>query len=170
MNLDQAHKETIARWINEGMKLADIQKRMDTELRISITYMELRLLVNELQVMPKDPPPAPAPAPATAPAPAAATAPAQTPTARPPANLNAPSPQPPLPGRTGVSLSVDTLTRPGAMVSGNVNFSDGMSATWYLDQLGRLGLSAKQPGYRPSAADLQEFQIALESELAKSGM
>ena len=57
MNLDQVHKETIARWINEGMKLADIQKRMDTELHITITYMELRILVNELQVMPKDPPP-----------------------------------------------------------------------------------------------------------------
>ena len=169
MNLDQVQKETIARWINEGLKLADIQKRMDMELHITITYMELRLLVNELQVMPKAPPPAPppvlkaaSPQPDPGPAPGAAYP---------------PTPQPPAPGQTipgqgkgGISISVDTLARPGAMVSGNVTFSDGMSATWYLDQMGRLGLAAKQQGYRPSPADLQEFQIALENELAKAGM
>ncbi len=164
MNLDQVHKETIARWINEGMKLAEIQKRMDTELHITITYMELRLLVNELQVMPKDPPPAPTPILKTAPAQPVGGSTSGAP--------NAPTPAPgqSMPGPGKLSISVDALARPGAMVSGNVQFSDGMSATWQLDQMGRLGLAAKQPGYRPSPADLQEFQIALENELAKSGL
>ncbi len=169
MNLDQVHKETIARWINEGMKLADIQKRMDTELHITITYMELRILVNELQVMPKDPPPAPTPILKTSPGqPAPGSAPGAPfpPPSQPPAQA-----QPvPSPGKGGISISVDSIARPGAMVSGNVIFSDGMAATWHLDQMGRLGLAAKQQGYRPSPPDLQEFQIALESELAKAGL
>jgi hypothetical protein len=70
----------------------------------------------------------------------------------------------------GVSVSVDQLARPGAVVSGKVTFSDGNRAEWYLDQTGRLGLSAQQAGYRPPPADVQQFQIALEAELAKMGL
>jgi hypothetical protein len=65
---------------------------------------------------------------------------------------------------------VDTLTKPGSLASGNVTFSDGNSAEWYLDQMGRLGLAPKTEGYRPSAADVQEFQIALEREIRRSGL
>ena len=69
----------------------------------------------------------------------------------------------------GVSVSVDHLARPGAVVSGKVTFSDGQSADWYLDQTGRLGLVAKTPGYRPPAADVPQFQAALDAELRKMG-
>jgi hypothetical protein len=51
-----------------------------------------------------------------------------------------------------------------------VKFSDGETATWYMDQMGRLGLGPKKQGYKPSAADVQSFQMALENELAKLGM
>jgi len=163
MNRELAQKQTIAQWVNEGMKLADIQKRLDTELGIRITYMELRLLVNELQVMPKDQPKTATPVlnsgtPAPAP---------QQPTAPPTASPDALNPEASAPG--GVSVTVDKVTRPGAMVSGSVTFSDGNTAAWYLDQMGRLGLVGKQPGYRPPGTDLQEFQMLLEQELAKSG-
>lgn len=163
MNLEPGQKQTIAQWINEGMKLADIQKRMDTELGIRITYMELRVLVAELAVMPKDPPKPVEPAPkAAAPSPEASAE--NAPLSTTPLAEDEPTPA------GGVSVTVDKLTRPGAMVSGSVTFSDGNSAVWYLDQMGRLGLSAKTPGYRPPPADLQEFQIALENELARSGL
>ena len=59
--------------------------------------------------------------------------------------------------------------RPGAVASGSVTFSDGNSAAWYLDQLGRLGLAPKKQGYKPPASDLQEFQTELQLELAKMG-
>jgi hypothetical protein len=68
-----------------------------------------------------------------------------------------------------VSVSVDQIARPGAVVSGKVTFSDGNTAIWYFDQTGRLGLSPQQPGYRPPPADLQQFQMLLETELAKMG-
>jgi hypothetical protein len=67
-------------------------------------------------------------------------------------------------------VGVDTVTRPGFMMSGKVTFSDGQKAAWYIDQYGRPGLAPETPGYRPSQADVMDFQAALESELAKSGM
>jgi hypothetical protein len=65
---------------------------------------------------------------------------------------------------------VDQLTRPGAVVSGKVTFSDGISAAWQLDQTGQLGLVPSQPGYRPPASDIEPFQVALEAELSKLGL
>jgi hypothetical protein len=81
-----------------------------------------------------------------------------------------PGDEAPLPAAGGkVSVIVDQITRPGAIISGKVNFSDGQVADWYLDQTGRLGVVPKQTGYKPSAADVQEFQIALQQEVAKLG-
>ena len=68
-----------------------------------------------------------------------------------------------------VAVTVDQITRPGAIVSGKVTFSDGQNADWYLDQAGRLGVVPKQTGYKPSAADVQDFQLALQQEVAKLG-
>ena len=75
----------------------------------------------------------------------------------------------PSPGAGKVSVTVDQLTRPGALVSGKVKFSDGANADWYLDQTGRLGVVPQQQGYKPSALDVQEFQMALEREMVKLG-
>jgi hypothetical protein len=65
---------------------------------------------------------------------------------------------------------VDQIAKPGAIVSGKVTFSDGQTADWILDQTGRLGVVPKQAGYKPSAADVQDFQLALQQEVAKLGL
>ena len=65
---------------------------------------------------------------------------------------------------------MDQITRPGAVVSGKVTFSDGNTATWHIDQKGQLGLVPTKPGYRPPASDVQSFQMALEAELSKLGL
>jgi hypothetical protein len=157
MNLDEAQRQTVAKWISEGAKLSEIQKRL-LELGLKLTYMEVRFLVDDLKLTPKDPEP---PKPVVAPA----AAPAATPVA---AGLPAISPEPaPLPG--GVSVSVDQITKPGAMISGKVTFSDGQIADWYLDQTGRLGVVPKVAGYKPSPVDVQDFQLALQQEIAKLG-
>jgi hypothetical protein len=80
-----------------------------------------------------------------------------------------PSPQP-APATGKVSVGVDHLTRPGALVSGSVTFSDGKSAAWYLDQTGRLAVVPAERGYKPSAADVQAFQMELQNELQKQGL
>ena len=68
-----------------------------------------------------------------------------------------------------VAVKVDSITRPGAMVSGSATMSDGKKVDWYLDQYGRLGMVPPEPGYRPQQSDLVEFQAALEKELMKQG-
>jgi hypothetical protein len=55
MNMDDAQKREVSRWIADGLKLADIQKRLQAEFDINLTYMEVRLLVDDLKLVPKDP-------------------------------------------------------------------------------------------------------------------
>jgi hypothetical protein len=166
MNLDDAQKRTVAEWIARGQKLSEIQKRLAEELGLHLTYMEVRLLVDDLKLTPKDTePPKPVDLPGKqSPGP---TAPAEGFAEK----LGELPPQEDLPpGSAGnVSVKVDQITRPGAVVSGSVTFSDGNSAAWYLDQYGRLGLAPKKQGYKPSPADLQTFQMELQNELAKLG-
>src|SRR5688572_29118178 len=54
MNLDDAQKKKVTEWIAQGLKLSEIQKRLSEELGLSLTYMEARLLVDDLKLMPKD--------------------------------------------------------------------------------------------------------------------
>ena len=154
MNLDETQRQMVAKWISEGAKLAEIQKRL-LELGVKLTYMEVRFLVDDLKLTPKDPEPPKVVAPPAAD----------------PAKLTAekdPAPAGTLPA-SAVTVSVDQLTKPGAMISGKVTFSDGQLADWYLDQTGRLGVVPKTAGYKPSAADVQDFQLALQQEVAKLG-
>jgi len=160
MNLDESQRKKVAAWIAEGLKLSEIQNRMASELDLRVTYMDVRLLVDDLKLTPKD----------TEPPKTAATSPLS---ADADAGKNAAAPAPktggPPRGAGKVSVSIDQLARPGAVVSGKVTFSDGNIADWHLDQAGRLGLAPQQNGYRPPAADLQQFQMALETELSKMG-
>jgi len=168
MKLDDNQRQTVAKWIAEGAKLSEVQNRLASELGIKLTYMEARFLVDDLKLTPKDPeppkvvaPPAPPVKPPAAAAPAASTTPA-------PAGAM-PVADEVLPPVSKVTVIVDQITRPGALISGKVNFSDGQIADWYLDQTGRLGVVPKQQGYKPTQADVQDFQLALQQEVAKLG-
>jgi hypothetical protein len=169
MNLDDTQKKKVTAWINEGLKLADIQKRIGTEFGLNLTYMEVRMLVDDLKVMPKDPPPPPAPPkpPEAVKAPESAGVAAGKPGLTP---LAAGAPAGPAGAAANVSVVVDAAARPGTMVSGTVRFSDGQTGTWYMDQMGRLGVAPNQQGYKPSGPDVQAFQDALERELSKLGL
>lgn len=142
MTLTDDQKSAVLRWIEEGAGPSDIQKRLKEEFQISFTYLETRLLADDLKLQFKEPerPAEPTPAPVEEP-PAAA------------------------PGK--VTVTIDQITRPGAMISGRATFSDGETAGWYLDQTGRLGLDPNTAGYRPSQDDVMAFQIELE-KLARS--
>ena len=144
MTLSDDQKTAISKWIEEGSSLSDIQKRLKTELDISLTYLETRMLVDDLKLTLKEPErveekPLPAP--------------------------EEPAPDAPAPGK--VSVTIDQITRPGSIISGHVVFSDGEKAEWYLDQTGRLGLNPGTPGYRPQQDDVMAFQVELE-RLARS--
>jgi hypothetical protein len=165
MNLNESQKQAVASWVADGMKLSEIQNRLVSEFGVRMTYMEVRFLVDDLKLKLTDPEP-PKPATPAPPLPAAAAASTDDALPAPEAEPVADSP-PPSGGK--VSVTVDQLTRPGALVSGKVKFSDGANADWYLDQTGRLGVVPQQQGYKPSALDVQEFQMALEREMVKLG-
>jgi len=158
MNLNDTQKQQVAAWIEDGLRLSDIQKRLETEFGLRLTYLDTRLLVDDLKLVPKD-----QELPKAEKEPAKPAAPASTPP------TPEPSTTPPTPGQSKVSVTMDQLTRPGAVVSGGVTFSDGQKATWYLDEMGRLGLVPAQPGYKPAPEDIQAFQRALQTEMQKMG-
>ena len=163
MKLDDNQRQAVAKWIAEGAKLSEIQNRLAAEFSVKLTYMEARFLVDDLKLTPKDPEPPKVVAAPVAPVAASPLTTTPVPTDEIPAADEV------LPPASNVAVSVDQITRPGALISGKVNFSDGQIADWYLDQSGRLGVVPKVAGYKPTAADVQQFQLALQQEVAKLG-
>jgi hypothetical protein len=159
MNLTEAQRQSVATWIAQGAKLGEIQNRLAVEFGVKLTYMETRFLVDDLKLVPKDPEPP------KVVEPPAAVKPAEK-NAAPIEDLDA---EVLPPGGGKVSVTVDQITRPGAIISGKATLSDGQLADWYLDQTGRIGFVPKQQGYKPSPADVQDFQLALQQEVAKLG-
>ena len=160
MKLDDNQRQAVAQWIAAGAKLSEIQNRLAAEFSLKLTYMEARFLVDDLKLTPKDPEP-----PKVVEPPAAAKPLTTTPV---PADEAAAADEI-LPPASKVSVTVDQITRPGSIISGKVSFSDAQTADWYLDQTGRLGVVPKQTGYKPSPVDVQDFQLALQQEVAKLG-
>lgn len=162
MQLTDEQKQKVSAWLADGAKLSDIQGRLGDEFGIRLTYMDVRLLVDDLKLVPKDPPAPPPEKTETA-----------VPDSTPPATLSeepsALMPDATVPAGGKVAMSVDTLARPGTIVSGSVTFSDGKTAKWYLDQTGRLGVVPETQGYRPPEGDVEAFQMQLDRELQKLG-
>src|SRR5260370_42169760 len=116
MNLDEGQRKKVAEWIGQGLKLSEIQNRIGSELGLTMPYMDVRLLVDDLKLTPKYIEP-------RKPSNSAIAAPA-SPTATPaggggPSGKAAPGTQ----QAGGVTVSMDQIARPGAIVSGHVTFS-----------------------------------------------
>jgi hypothetical protein len=77
----------------------------------------------------------------------------------------------PAEGQGNVSVTVDQVTLiPGALASGTVTFSDGVTGKWIVDQYGRPGFTeVSKPGYRPNPSDAQAFMQELSLALQKRG-
>lgn len=204
MTLTPEQKQTVSSWVAAGDNLSVVQKKLAEQFKISMTYMDVRFLVDDLGLELKNAAPKLDPSDVTKAAAARPAPPVQRSAA--PGNgekkglieklkekvgiggdqaesgeaidegdlpeelaeddLGADA----MPAGAGnVSIEIDRLVRPGAMVSGSVTFSDGVSGKWALDQYGRLMLDTGTPGYKPSTPDLQEFQRELSAQLQKHG-
>ncbi len=151
MELSDAQKASVTQWVQEGRSLADVQRALREECEISMTYMDVRFLVDDLDipVIEEDEPEAEEPAECKA---AEAEIIEED-------------------GGDGtVNVEVDAIMRPGSLVSGTVVFSDGVSLGWQLSAAGQLGLiPGDDPEYRPSPEDVQSFQTQLEEVLRQKG-
>ncbi|MEC8219839.1 MAG: hypothetical protein VX014_04350 [Verrucomicrobiota bacterium] len=157
MELSDAQIAAVTKWILEGRSLADVQRSLREDLGISMTYMDVRFLVDDLDIeVAKKEPEAPELSEAEA---------VEDVTAEPAeAELVEES------ANGAVTVDVDAIMRPGSLVSGTVVFSDGVSLSWQLSAAGQLGLiPGDDPEYRPSPEDLQSFQSQLEEVLRKKG-
>ena len=151
MNFTDEQKSAVVDWLGQGRSLSDIQQALKVDFSLTITYMELRFMVDDLEI------------------------PLSEDTSEDPADTCEDAadavlePEPVL-DPSGVQIDVDALVLPGALVSGSVTFSDGESLKWQLAATGQLGLiPGDNPDYRPSPEDVQSFQEQLEEVLRSKG-
>lgn len=189
MTLTPEQQKAVAAWAAAGDGLSEIQRKLTSEFKVSITYMDLRFLLDDLNLQLKDA------------APKADTMLKSGPAAAEPprdgqkkgfldkakeklglgrdADEPAPGEDADFPvedeavpaGGGAVKVTVDKVTLlPGALASGTVTFSDGVSGKWIVDNQGRPGLTEiSKPGYRPTPADAQDFMMELSRTLQQRG-
>lgn len=198
MTLTPEQKQAVTSWIAAGDNLSAVQKKLSEEFKLSMTYRDVRFLVDDLNLALKDaapkvdtsdvtksaPPAAPA---AAAGRPAGAEKKgffdkakeklglAKDDAAAVPGGeeemLEDELDDLPPGGASSISIAVDKVTLiPAALASGTVTFSDGVTGKWIVDQYGRPGFTeVSQPGYRPNPADAQAFMQELSRALQQRG-
>jgi hypothetical protein len=199
MPLTPEQKAAVSTWVAAGDNLSAVQKKLIDQFQLTMTYRDVRFLVDDLNLELKDAAPKADHSDVTKAQPPKPAAPAAKPAAPekkgffdkakeklglakeepaepeladddlPPEEdaLDALPPE----GASSVSVAVDKVTLiPGALASGSVTFSDGVTAKWIVDQYGRPGFTeVSQPGYRPTPADGQAFMQELSLALQKRG-
>ncbi|GAB5558905.1 MAG: hypothetical protein SynsKO_05520 [Synoicihabitans sp.] len=165
MSLTPEQTAEVANWVRDGATLSDVQKRIGEEFKITMTYMDVRFLVDDLDLtlidqapkadasdVTKTPPPPPPP---------------------PPADGDVSDEEEgAVPAIGGVTVEVDhAVLIPGAIASGSVTFSDGVTGKWMVDHQGRPGFTeVSQDDYRPSPEDAEAFMQELGAALRAKGM
>lgn len=159
MNLTDQQKETVKKWVAEGKGVSEIQRLLSSEFGIDMMYIDVRFLIDDIGAQ----------------IPSSGENAADS--AQEASPVDAEGPQSGSAGENeaqaenlgessgGVRVTVSPIQRPGAVMSGDVVFSDGGIAEWVLDNSGRLGLNPSTPGYTPPQSDLPEFQQKLREAL-----
>lgn len=162
--LSDDQKAQIARWVEEGTDLNGIQDRLQKEFEMTLSFMDTRFLISDLGFEIKaeaDEDDEEEEESTEGESPAVEEAGASNELTD--AEAAAPG------SAGGVSVTMDTLCRPGMVASGQVTFSDGKKAGWYFDEMGRLGVDPDEADYRPSEEDLVAFQAELQRVAAQEG-
>lgn len=159
MNLTDQQKETVKKWVAEGKGVSEIQRLLSSEFGIDMMYIDVRFLIDDIGAQ----------------IPSSGENAADSAQEASPVDAEGPQSgsageneeQVENPGESsgGVRVTVSPIQRPGAVMSGDVVFSDGGMAEWVLDNSGRLGLNPSTPGYTPPQSDLPEFQEKLREAL-----
>ncbi|MGA2016412.1 MAG: hypothetical protein ABSH26_05615 [Opitutaceae bacterium] len=175
MTLTADQKKTVSEWVASGDTLYAVQKKLSDQMKIQMTYMDVRFLVDDLNLQLKDPEPKADASDVSRGAPAAErkgflekakeklglSAGAAPGPAEDDEELEGPAPT------SGVRVTVDKVNlNPNAMASGTVTFGDGVTGKWMVDHQGRPALlELSKPGYRPSPAEAQAFMQELSLAL-----
>ena len=168
MSLTPEQKSTVATWVAAGDNLSAVQKKLLEEFKITMTYMDVRFLVDDLELTLKDAAPKADASDVSKGAPAPTAAPAVGADEEDLGEAVPPTPA----GNGNVTVTVDQVSlNPNALASGDVTFSDGVTGKWIVDHSGRSGFTQiSQPGYRPTPADGQAFMQELSAALQTRGL
>ena len=146
MSLTNSQKQTVSEWVTEGKSIAEIQRLLLEEFSISMTYMEVRFLIDDLDIMFAEPE-------------AVESDETDEESEVVEATIHR------------VDMDIDAVTPPGALMSGRATFSDGVTLDWQLLSNGKLGLiPGEDASYRPSAEDMQDFRAQMNDVLRKKGL
>jgi len=169
-------KKFIAEKVSAGLSLSKIQELLASEQGVRITFMELRMIAAEIESVDwsKTDKPEPKPTPKELSKDTPQDEGGEPPQEEDfeeelPQEEGAAAAADPLPqgdGKTKVELN--KIVKPGAVASGTVTFASGVTAEWFIDQMGRLGLG-KASG-KPDAKDIEGFQMELQRLFSQQGM
>jgi hypothetical protein len=121
--------------IAEGVSLSDIQKELQNQFGETLTYMQLRMLVADLEDVQWQ---------------------STEEKSDPKKGADEKGKE-----SDSVQVSISKIVRPGYSLTGSVSFPSGITAEWYVDQRGALGLDTKGDK-NPSEEELREFQQELQ--------
>ena len=136
----------VRQWAAAGIDLNGIQKKLQAECVLHMTYMEVRFLLLDHGIEIATEPAAEEPA-----------------NEEPTSDDTLKTDDAALPGRPKVIL--DELQLPGALISGKVEFPGGVHGAWMIDQMGRFGW--RELTGSPSPAEMQDFQEELTKLLSQ---
>ncbi len=168
MALNDSQKKTVASWVQAGDSLGSIQNKIHEEFGVSMTFMDVRFLVDDLDLtlVDKIQPKREEPKPDLVASPAG-NATAAAPVPSPEAAINPVGNEA---AAGSMQVSIDKIPHPSYALSGTVVFPDGEKAIWVIDPQGRFGMQPEKEGYKPSQEYIRQFQTALEAELQRNGM
>ncbi|MCC5023665.1 MAG: hypothetical protein J6386_13165 [Candidatus Synoicihabitans palmerolidicus] len=165
MSLSTEQTLTVTQWVKDGATLSEVLKRILEEFKLSMTYMDVRFLVDDLDLTLVDHAP-------KADASDVSKAPPSKPKSAPDATDDLVEDAEALPVVGSVVIDLDHVSLiPGAIASGSVTFSDGVTGKWIVDNQGRPGFTEViQDGYQPTPEDVQTFMQELGATLRQKGM
>ena len=151
-------KQYISELLNKGVSLSDIQKQLRSEKGVTMTFLDLRLMVSGIENIDwsKHQKEEKSKEPKKVVDSGGGALPHDEDEA-----MGA-NDEETADGTTVVEVS--RLTRPGTIANGSVKFASGIKANWTVDQYGRLGLD-KATG-EPTPQDIKEFQVELQKMLS----
>lgn len=174
---NEERNRVIMEKLNEGMSLSDVQKFLERECGLRMTYFDLRMLAADLQVdwekqdrpkadtsidvskapvqRPQPPPPQPQPQEG-----------ADDDDVQPEDGGEEQATPAPAPADGHSAIVLDETPIPGAAVSGTVTFPSGASGRWVLTRDGRFGLEPDEGSAQPTEDDYAVFQQDLQRKLA----
>ena len=174
---NEERNRVIMEKLNEGMSLSDVQKFLERECGLRMTYFDLRMLAADLQVdwekqdrpkadtsidvskapvqRPQPPPPQPQP-----------QAGAADDDVQPEEGGDGQATPAPAPADGHSAIVLDETPIPGAAVSGTVTFPSGASGRWVLTRDGRFGLEPDEGSAQPTEDDYAVFPQARQRKLA----